>query len=68
MSNIYLEDAMRTIMASRTELWVARIFGKKKAIETEEEVLTLRLWRGKSYLVDHEWKPTPPKEAGDDTN
>ena len=56
MSTEYFKEALNTVKASRIELWLARILGKKKVVEAEGLRLTFYWWRGKSYLVDREWK------------
>ena len=47
-----MKACLGTLGAKRSELWLARIFGKKVVTIDSGWKTTIRYWRGKSYLVD----------------
>jgi hypothetical protein len=50
--------AIATLRATRLQLWMARLFGKKFVATDSGCVVTMHKWRGKFYLTDCREEPT----------
>jgi len=44
--------ALATLRASRLQVWMARLFGKKVTAEDSGCIVTMHKWRGKFYLTN----------------
>ena len=48
----YIIASINTLKASGWTLWAARLFGKKRVVDTPDGRVVTHSWRGLRYLTD----------------